>query len=192
MMKSPGRSCPFPVTKLAVLLECVAALLFFAMITPALNAQQQSLPALKPELQPLSFFTGHWSCSGEFPASHRPISSHIVFSPQLDGSWLALRWDDNAPSVFHALELWGFDKTEHHYTNSIFDNFGGMRIFHSSGWVADELTWGPRDLLANSPIAGEQFVIDRKSAKEFVISWEVRKPQAQEWTVGDRLTCRQE
>ncbi len=191
-MKFSECSRGFAATILVALLECVATLLLFATMTPALDVQQQSSPPLKPELQQLSFFTGHWNCTGEFPASHRPISSHIVFSPELDGSWLALRWDDNAPSVFHALELWGFDKAEHRFTDSIFDNFGGMRIFHSSGWIADELTWGPRDLPANSPITGEQFVIDRKSAKEFVISWEVRKPRAQHWIVGDRLTCRRE
>lgn len=188
-MKVSERSYRFTTAGLAVLLECVAALLLFGMITPALNAQQQSSPTLKPELQSLSYFIGHWSCSGEFPASHKSISSHIAVSPDLDGSWLSFRWDDNPPSQFHALEIWGFDKTERNFTNAIYDNFGGMRIFHSSGWVADELTWGPRDLPANSPIASEQFVIDRKSKKEFVISWEVRKPQTQQWIVGDQLTC---
>ncbi len=175
------------------LLECAAIFLFATSFASSVNAQaKQPSPALKPELQSLSYFIGQWNCSGEFPASHKPISSRIVFFPDLDGSWLSFRWDDNPPGQFHALELWGFDKTEHSFTNSIYDNFGGMRIFHSSGWVGDELVWGPRDLPPNSPIASERFVFDRKSAREFVVSWEVQRPNAQQWTVGDRLACRHE
>jgi hypothetical protein len=177
-------------------LRCSFALVVFlaATVLPPSRAQSQSASsALKPELEPLSYFLGQWGCAGEFPASHKLISSRIVFSPELDGSWLAFRWDDNPPNQFHALELWGVDKTTHHFTNSIYDNFGGMRIFQSAGWIRDQLIWGPRDLPPNSPIASEQFVIDRKSKKEFVISWEVRKTQAQQqWIVGDTLTCKQE
>ena len=180
------------IAKLAVLRGCIAALLIAVAIAPPLHAQSQHpSSALKPELQSLTYFIGDWSCAGEFPASHKSISSHISISSDLDGSWLSFRWDDGPPSQFHALELWGFDKTERHFTNSIYDNFGGMRIFQSAGWVGDELTWGPRDLAPGAPIAKERFVIDRKSTKEFVISWEiVRKSQAQQWIVGDRLTCR--
>jgi hypothetical protein len=197
LRKFPKRLGHRSSTKLAVLLECIAALLL--AVAPALNAQsQQPSSTLKPELQSLSYFLGQWSCDGEFPSSHKPISSRIVFSPELDGSWLSFRWDDNPPSQFHALELWGFDKTAKHFTNSIYDNFGGARIFHSAGWVADELTWGPRDLPANAPVSSERFVIDRKSTKEFVISWEIvpksqaQQQQQQQWVVGDRLTCRQQ
>lgn len=147
---------------------------------PRINPQSpssQAPSALKPELQPLSFFIGQWSCAGEFPASHKPISSHIVFSPELDGSWLVVRWDDDPPNQFHALELWGFDKTAHHFINSIYNSFYGMYIYQSPGWIGDELTW-PRDLPPDSPIVSERYVFDRKSTKEFAVSWEVRKTQA--------------
>lgn len=178
---------------LATILPIITLLLSPRRAAPANKIQEQpQSSALKPELQPLSYFIGQWNCSGEFPTSHKPISSRISISSDLDGYWLAFRWDDNPPSQFHALELWGFDKAAKQFTNSIYDNFSGMRIFHSSGWTGDELTWGPRDLPPNSPIVSERFVFDRKSAKEFVISWEVRRTQAQQWTVGDRLTCQQQ
>lgn len=183
------------VLALSALLAFIALSVVAVLAAPANKTQDQpQSSALKPELQPLSYFVGHWSCAGEFPASHKPISSRISISPDLDGSWVAFRWDDNLPNQFHALELWGFDKTEHHFTNSIYNNFGGVYLYNSAGWIGDELTWSPRDLPPNSPIAREQYVIDRKSAKEFVISWEiVRNSKAQQqWTVGDRLTCRQE
>jgi hypothetical protein len=80
-----------------------------------------------------------------------------------------------------------FDKAANRFTNFIHDNFGGVRLFNSSGWDGDTLTW-TGDALANPPAATQRFVIESKSPKEFVISWEVRKPQA-DWVVGDRLTC---
>lgn len=178
---------------LRVLLPCLVLFLVILPIGPSSRAQsQQQSAALQPDIQSLAYFVGKWSCAGEFPASHKPISSHIVFAPDLDGSWLTLRWDDNLPNQFHALELWGFDKAARHIINSTYDNFGGMNTYQSAGWIADQLTWGPRDLPANSPIASEKYIFDRKSTKEFVYSWEiVRKPQSQ-WTVGDTLTCRRD
>jgi hypothetical protein len=146
-------------------------------------------PALKAELQPLSYFVGEWNCEGEFVASKKPIAAHITIAPDLDGSWLSFRWDDKAPNRFHALELWGFDKTAKHFTNFIYDNFGGARLFQSSGWDGDNLTW-TGNALASPPAANERFVIERKSPKEFVISYDTRKAQA-DWATGDRLTCRQ-
>ena len=96
-----------------------------------------SASTLKTEIEPLAFFVGQWSCDGEFTASKKPISSHIAAAPDLDGAWLALRWDDNDPNVFHALELWGFDKTAKRFTNHTHDNFGGVRFFNSPGWDGD-------------------------------------------------------
>jgi hypothetical protein len=107
----------------------------------ALNAQSQNpSSALKPELRPLSYSIGQWSCEGEFVAAKKPISSRISISSDLDGSWLAFRWDDNAPHVFHALELWGFDKAANRFTNFVPDNFGGVRLFNSPGEEGDTLT----------------------------------------------------
>jgi len=147
-------------------------------------------PAVKAELQPLSFFVGEWNCEGEFVASKKPIAAHITIAPDLDGSWLVFRWDDKAPNRFHAMELWGFDKTTNHFTNFIYDNFGGARQFNSSGWDADTLTW-TGNMLASPPAANERFVMERKSPKEFVISYDTRKPPQADWATGDRLTCHQ-
>lgn len=173
--------------------ELIALLVFlFASLLAARGMRAQatasdSSSVLKAELQPLSFFLGEWNCEGEFVASKKTIASHIAIAPDLEGSWLVFRWDDKAPNRFHALELWGFDKAANHFTNFIHDNFGGARLFNSPGWDGDTLIW-TGNLLAGLPTLDERFVIERKSLKEFVISWDVRKPQA-DWTTGDRLTC---
>jgi hypothetical protein len=170
--------------------------LAFAMpLSSAAPARESQTPAptraaaLKPDMQPLAFFLGEWSCEGEFIASKKPIAAHISTTPDLDGSWIAFRWTDRDPSPFHALELFGYDKTAHQFTNFIHDNFGGVRMFNSPGWEAETFTWTGNALAASAP-PSERFVIERKTAKEFVITWETRKTQA-DWTPGDRLTCKQ-
>jgi hypothetical protein len=164
-------------------------LLVLVALAPQMRSQtpaSSAPPTLKPDMQPLAFFLGEWNCEGEFIASKKPISAHISTTPDLDGSWIAFRWTDREPSPFHALELFGYDQTAKHFTNFIHDNFGGVRLFNSPGWEADTLTWTGNALAAPS----ERFVVERKSAKEFVITWEVRRPQS-EWAAGDRLTCKQ-
>ena len=165
------------------------ALLFVAPQMKSRTPSPGAPPALKPELQPLEFFIGEWNCDGEFIASKKPTAAHISAAPELDGSWISFRWTDREPSPYHTLELFGFDKTAHHFTNFIHDNFGGVRLFNSPGWEGDTFTWTGDALVSAGP-SSERFVIERKSAKEFVITWETRKPQA-DWAAGDRLTCRQ-
>jgi hypothetical protein len=171
--------------------------LWALLCAPPLMAQQVGAPtqtpppasALKAGLEPLSFFVGQWNCEGEFTATKKPIASHVAGAPDLDGSWLAFRWDDKVPNQFHALELSGFDKAAIHFTNLVHDNFGGVRLFNSPGWDSDTLIW-TGDLLAAPAALSQRIVIERKPVWEFVIRWETRKPLA-DWTVGDRLTCRQ-
>ena len=183
----PG-SRQFKVATLAVLLTLLMALF---IVAPRMRGQApaSAAPALKTEMQPLAFFIGEWNCEGEFIASKKPIAAHISTAPDLDGSLIAFRWTDQAPSTFHALELFGYDKAAKHFTNFIHDNFGGVRLFDSPGWEADTLTW-TGNILSVSAAPSERFVIERKSAKEFVITWETRKVGA-DWNAGDRLTCKQ-
>jgi len=161
------------------------------LATPVTAADAQAPPALlSPELQSFAYFLGQWSCAGEFTSSRKPISSKVVFFADLAGSWLVFRWDDNAPNRFHAVEYWGFDRATRHFSNSIYDSAGGMRILDSVGWAADTLLWS-HDFPAGGPLVSERFVIERKATDAFVISWDVRRPET-EWVTGDRLTCRRE
>jgi hypothetical protein len=183
------RRMHFKIATLAVLLAVFVALLIAA---PQMNSQTPASSApspLKPEMQPLAYFLGEWNCEGEFIASKKPIAAHISTTPDLDGAWIAFRWTDQPPSPFHALELFGYDKAGKHFVNFIHDNFGGVRMFNSPGWEAETLTW-TGNMLSASAAPSERFVIERKSAKEFVITWETRRPEA-DWKAGDRLTCKQ-
>jgi hypothetical protein len=176
----------------AGLIALLALLSASLLIAWQISGQTQASPAvsaLKVEIEPLSFFVGQWDCDGEFVASKKPIASHIAIAADLDGSWLVFRWDDGPPNQYHALELWGFDKTAKHFTNFTHDNFGGVRLFQSPGWDGDTLIW-TGDALTTPITLSQRFVIERKPNKQFIISWQVRKGES-DWTTGDRLTCRQ-
>jgi len=157
------------------------------------GSSDAAAPALKGELQPLSFFVGHWDCDGEFVASKKPTAAHIDVTADLDGQWLLFRWDDKAPGKFHAVEFWGYNKGEKHFSNFIYDNFGGVRLFESKAIDGETLTWVGDMLPAASGAEtqiNQRFVLERKSAKSFLISYDTRKPQA-DWVTVDRLTCTQ-
>lgn len=163
--------------------------LFLSCAAHAQSAAPNSAPGLNPALEPFTYFVGHWDCEGEFVAVKKPIAAQITIASDLGGSALSFRWDDKPPNRFHALELWSFDKTADHFTNFIHDNFGGVREFNSAGWEGDTLTW-TGNALATPPNTNERFVLQRKSAKEFVIAYDTRKGQG-DWATVDRLTCRQ-
>jgi hypothetical protein len=161
---------------------------------PTTGSSQATPPsALKGELQPLSFFVGHWACEGEFIASKKPTAAYVDVTSDLDGQWLMFRWDDKAPGKFHAVEFWGYNKGEKHFSNFIYDNYGGVRLFESKAVDGETLIWVGDMLPATSGAEAQinqRFVLERKTAKSFVISYDTHKPQA-DWVTMDRLTCTQ-
>lgn len=90
--------------------------------------------------------------------------------------------------MFHAAEFWGFDSVNKQFVAFVFDNFGGARRFTSAGWSGDTLTWLGEGAKTN-PASVERFVYKREGAREFVVSWEVKKGTI-DWTIGDRLVCK--
>jgi hypothetical protein len=143
---------------------------------------------LKPEVQSLASFEGKWACSGVFPSNGKEIESQIVFLPELEGAWLWVRHDDLPPNRFHALEMWGFDPAENQFVAFIYDNFGGVRKFTSSGWTEDKLIW-LGETSKTDPPSVQRFVYTRSSPSQFAVNWEAKKGNAG-WAVGDTLTCK--
>lgn len=143
---------------------------------------------LKKELEAFSGLPGLWSCQGLFPSSGKKIESTIRFSADLDGAWLVKRHDDQPPNVFHDAEYWGFDSASKQFVAFIYDNFGGVRKFTSSGWSDDKLTWLGEPSKSDSPRL-ERFVYKHDSPTQIEVNWEVKKDSS-DWAIGDRLTCK--
>jgi len=163
---------------------------------PDLRARQSEAGAsptavkLKPEVESLAGFEGKWSCKGIFPSNGKSIESQIVFAGDLEGAWLAVRHDDLPPNRFHAAEYWGFDPAEKQFVAFVYDNFGGVRKFTSTGWADDKMIW-LGEATKTDPPAVQRFVYKRDNPSQFVLNWEVKKGTA-DWVIGDTLTCKKQ
>jgi hypothetical protein len=142
---------------------------------------------LNQQIEPLAYFTGHWSCEGVFPSSGKTIASQIIFAPDLEGAWLTVRHDDAPPNRYHAYEMWGFDPQSKVFVAYIYDNFGGVRKFTSPGWSDTEFTW-MGEASKSDPPTSERFVFKRDGPSQFVTSYEVKRGSGS-WATGDKLTC---
>lgn len=159
-----------------------------------LGARQSAGPGdladkpLNGEIESFAGLQGQWVCEGVFPSGGKRINSTILFTPNLEGMWLSVRQDDLPPNKFHAVEYWGFDSPEKQFVAFVFDNFGGVRKFTSSGWARDRFIW-LGEASKTSPLTVQRFVYKRHSPNQLLVSWEVKKGTS-DWAVGDTLTCK--
>jgi len=152
------------------------------------KAAETAEPKLKKEIHVFAGLAGKWACQGVFPSNGKRIESQIAFAPDLDGAWLVKRHDDLPPNIFHDAEYWGFDSAAKQFLAFIYDNFGGIRKFTSSGWTDDKLVWLGEPSKSDPPRL-ERFVYKRDSPSQIQVNWEV-KQGAKDWAIGDTLTCK--
>lgn len=186
LMLASGRRA-LPILLLLVLLSAPIGRLELSAQQPADGAAPTGVK-LKPEVEAFAIFEGKWACRGVFPSNGKTIESQIVFSPELEGAWLLARHDDLPPNRFHAFELWGFDPAEKQFVAFLYDNFGGVRRFTSSGWVGDKLIWIGESSKTDAATV-QRFVYKRDNPSQFALNWEVKKGAA-DWAIGDTLTCK--
>lgn len=147
------------------------------------HAADSDFPAL------VSFFQGHWQCSGHF-ANGTAISSEEEFEPWLNGVWLHESHDDRPPFTYHAHSVWGIAKPANVLTLTIHDNFGGVRLFTSTHWSGASITFEPQPILA---AAGkrERFIYERHPPADFSFEYQTAT-DAGEWKMGDHVDCRKQ
>lgn len=134
----------------------------------------------------LRYFVGTWRCAGQF-ADGRPIRSRERFALALDGHWLRMRHQDDAPDRYAASAWWGIDRPARRFAVTIFDNSGGTRRYTSSGWKGAKL------ILENTARAGhvDRFAYRRRDEAHYVVSYAHRDGTGA-WRPGDELTCTRE
>lgn len=152
----------------------------FALLAAATPAAATPAPAA---MAPLAYFAGDWQCAGRF-ADGRAIRSRESFAPELDGRWLRMRHDDEAPSRYRAAEWWGRDDAAGQFVVTVFDNGGGMRRYASPGWTGDRLT------LANTATRGyrDRFVFHRLGSEAYQVDYAYLDATGA-WHPGDTLRC---
>lgn len=155
---------------------------------PAAMTKSAAVGPLAPAMQSLSFFEGRWNCAGKFVRNGKPIASTQAFTVELAGNWLAMRHDDTHPDIFHALELWGYDKTSKVFNGYFFDNSSSIRHYTSPGWAGNRLVWtnaGP----ATGPI--DRFVFERNGSAQYQVTYAVSRKN-NPWAVVDALSCQKQ
>ena len=129
---------------------------------------------------------GQWKCRGQF-ANGKAITSSESFAPLFGGRWLLERHQDEPPFNYEAHALWGFDPRTAVFTLSIYDNFGGQRLFTSHGWQQGALTFEARPLL--SPPAHQERFIYKSAGAGYSVEYQILDHTGS-WKQGDALECR--
>jgi hypothetical protein len=139
----------------------------------------------KPLAQLTALFDGRFLCNGHF-SNGKSISSSESFSSVLGGLWLAEEHIDDPPFGYLARSLWGWNTDGKVFSLTIYDNFGGMRLFTSSGWSNGVLTFDEKTLLA-PPARQERFVY-KQIARGYSVEYDVLD-KTRSWKMGDTLDC---
>ncbi len=87
---------------------------------------------------------------------------------------------------YHALAEWGWDAKNSVFLSTIQDSSGGLRLFRSSGWSDQKLTWDG-GAPADSP-ANQRFEFERLSVDQFKVTYLLQNEG--QWVNVDVSTCK--
>jgi hypothetical protein len=165
------------------------ARILLVMVPVLASAEPEAPPSTADaQLRTLSrILVGRWSCQGHF-ADGRSISSTESFEPLPEGRWMLQEHSDDAPFDYRAHSLWGWNDDLRRFTVTIFDNFGGQRLFTSPGWQRDALTLEAQTLLT-PPARQERFLYRTLAGGGYSVEYQVLQSSGT-WKVGDLLECR--
>jgi len=134
----------------------------------------------------VDYFRGHWTCDGHF-ANGKPISSEETFEPWLGGRWLHELHDDHPPHSYHAHSVWGIDAQSQSLTLTIYDNFGGVRLFVGHDWSGPTIEFEPQTTPSHSQ-RPERFTFVKRPPSAFSLEYAVSGVDGK-WLLGDHVDC---
>lgn len=127
----------------------LSALLAFALTSSAVVAQTMEATPIpmqpKPDLTPMHYFVGTWSCS--FKSARRPTPQLFTSTARIDptGYWLVENSTLKPVSWFpHAstqLDMITYDPNAKRWVDVETDSLGGYDLSASGGWTGDTLVW---------------------------------------------------
>ena len=160
---------------------CFSSSIFLGL-APGVSPRSLAGSNVPPE--PFSSFIGRWHCDGKFASDARPISANLAFESILDGKFMLFRHDDEPPFNCHAWSEWGWDATARQFVSTTQDSAGGIRLFVSSGWEGQTLTWSGGNLPDSSD---QRFVFERLGERNFRVSYFHKKGAS--WLAVDSSSC---
>ena len=129
----------------------------------------------------LAWFSGAGRCAGRF-ANGAPLASTIGFEWLAPATALIKHHDDVASGVYHAVELWTFEKPAGLH-GLIADGFSVGRQVVSLGWEGDVLTW----VYVKDATRTERFVYTWLAPNQLRVDWQVSTLQVP-FHLDDTLT----
>ncbi len=130
-------------------------------------AKPTPVPYTTPDLSPMKFLVGTWTCHGQVRGSNRPNT--IAYTLSSDNMWL--RYHDDAPAFdayrTRAIVTDGsitFDSTAHKWVDTSTDNFGGYGIAGASAWSGNQIVW--RDVTPFSTVVNSSTTVTKVSDTE--------------------------
>jgi hypothetical protein len=156
---------------------------------PATAAPAAIAPVAKATRLPEAirdYFSGSWSGEGQF-TSGKPLASTFTFEPVLDGEALLVRHAEKAPHKFAYVGMWTIDTATGDVVMMLAGNLkGGARLFRSSGWKGDILTFSP-DKSLQTWWAMEKITFTRESPTRFKAKYQMSRDGVN-WRGGDEQT----
>jgi hypothetical protein len=168
---------------LSIIVILLATASIFSGFTPVVAPQSPANSSASAEA--FGSLAGRWHCEGKFTSSAKAISANLVFEPILDGNFMLFRHDDEPPFSYHAWSEWGWDLSTRQFVSTTQDSSGGIRLFASSGWMGQTLTWSGGHL-PNS--TDERFVFDRMDDRNFRVVYFRKKGDS--WLAVDSSSCK--
>jgi hypothetical protein len=142
----------------------------------------------------IDFFAGEWTGSGEF-ANGKKIEADVSFSCDIDNQWLVYRHTDRTPGSYKALGMWGTEYASKRFVMIVNDNFGGVRLFTSEGWLNGRIVFQKDTAIilmvsaASAQTKRERFTFERQANDIFKMTYET-SDDGRTWRLGDYLIFR--
>jgi len=166
-----------------LLVQTAAVPLNSAKTNPAAAAAPQR-PVLPSSIS--GYFAGHWSGSGTFVRTGKPVHSHYDFEPGLGGEDMVVHHREEAPATFAYDGLLSVDSRTGEIVLLMAANLkGGARLFKSNGWAKDKLVFQSAPQL-KAWFALERFTFWREAPNRFRATYEMSVDDGLTWHVGDQ------
>ncbi|HLJ91265.1 MAG TPA: hypothetical protein VKZ53_30990 [Candidatus Angelobacter sp.] len=151
--------------------------------SPSTAIARRTGASLPPDV--LEYFQGSWSGKGSF-TSGKSVESKFSFVPDLEKQCISIRHKEEPPNTFEFAGLLSVDSFSGGLVLLLASNHSaGARIFRSSGWEGDKMTFqGVPELRAFYAL--ERFTFERKSPTNFHTTYEMSPDNGKTWVVGDQ------
>jgi len=173
-----------------------AALFAFALTSSGVVAQTIDTTPIpmppKPDLTPVTYFVGTWSCT--FKSARRAVPQFTTTVTTLDpgGRWLVKKSHTKPAAYFphpsDAIDMITYDPFAKRWVDVETDSLGGYDVSASSGWSGNTMVWKDLTFVAvRDVVSASQVTTKKVSASKFTSTSSFVTAKGK--TVGTTTVC---